>query len=156
MGRDGGTPESPPESLEAPAREACLRSVALSPGWPRGAALLTRTGRIFAGAQSRDPDGSVEACAERAAVYQALMAGSRSFSALLVRAGARGRGDGGPPCGACLQVLLEFSPGMRVWWGTSARPRGGKTVRELLPGAFGLDHLRRAVPLPRRRERAQS
>jgi cytidine deaminase len=146
-------PAPPPEILEEPARLACRRSSALSPDSPRGAALLTRSGQVFAAPESTDDSGGgVSACAERAAVYQAVMNGRSNFTALLLRGGKQGRGDAGPPCGLCLQVLLEFSPGARVWWGTATRPRGGMTVRELLPGAFGSEHLsNRERPSSRRR-----
>jgi cytidine deaminase len=131
-----------PEILEQPARLACRRSFTISPEGPRGAALLTASGNVYSAPEIVDPTGSgVGACAERAVVYHAVMGGDKAFTDLLVRGGRLGRGDAGPPCGACLQVLLEFSPEARVWWGTVIRPRGGMAVRELLPGAFGPDHL---------------
>lgn len=132
----------PPADLEAPAREACVRSQALGTRPPRGAALLTRSGHIFTAGELEDPPTSnAGACAERAAVFRAVVAGHRRFRSLLLRGGRHGRGDAGPPCGACLQVLMEFSPDLRVWWGTPVRPRGGVKVRQLLPGAFGAAHL---------------
>ncbi len=129
-----------PDELERPAATACRRSAALGSALHRGAALLAASGRIHASPEVPNESG-VGACAERVVVWQAVQAGDRRFRALLIRGGPGGSRDGGPPCGACLQVLAEFSPGMRIWWGTKSHPLGGLTVRELLPGAFGNSHL---------------
>lgn len=89
-------------------------------------------------------------CAERAAVYEALLSSAPKDTQLrrrldirevFLRGGVSGAEDAGPPCGACLQVLAEFAPQARVYWGTSRQPRGGVQVAELLPGAFTPSHL---------------
>ncbi|MEZ4651122.1 MAG: hypothetical protein R3E97_20500 [Candidatus Eisenbacteria bacterium] len=107
---------------------------------PRGAALLCRDGSVFAGAELGGGDG-VALSAERLAVYDAHLAGKAKFRVLLLRGGARGGQDAGPPTSATLQVLFEFAPDLVVHWGTKTNPQGGRTVRELLPGAFGSGHL---------------
>jgi cytidine deaminase len=133
---------SPPRALEAPAAAACRRSHALGCTHPRGAALLARGGRVVSAPEIPEPGlTGTGACAERAVAWRAVLEGRRCFTDLLLRGGRGGRGDAGRPCGACLQVLYEFGPRLRVWWGTPRRPRGGLSVRELLPGAFGPDHL---------------
>jgi cytidine deaminase len=146
-------------ALEDAARQACVRSRALGCRHPRGAALLTTAGAVHAAPEVPDTGGcAVGQCAERAALYAALMAGCKRFRLLLLRGGT-GRGDAGPPCGPCLQVLAEFAPGLRVFWGTAARPQGGLRVRELLPGAFGPGHLAEGSRRPRngrRRKEARS
>ncbi len=146
------SPESPPDALEEPARLASRQALRLSSGFPRGAALLTSKGTVFASPEMTDPHrGGVAMCAERAALYRAIMAGEKKgLRALLVRGGRTGRRDAGPPCGACLQVLAEFAPDLRVWWGTAASPRGGLPVRVLLPGAFNRNHMDNDVPPGRR------
>jgi cytidine deaminase len=103
--------------------------------------LLTARGEVFSAPEMADGDAGVGTCAERAALYRAVAEGHRRFRTLLIRSGQNGRGRGGPPCGACLQVLCEFSPGLRVFWGSPAHPEGGWTVRELLPGAFNSGHI---------------
>jgi cytidine deaminase len=126
-------------------RRASRRGATLHHLAPRAAALATPGGAVFTGCDIPGSDRTgVGTCAERAAVFQAVLAGRKRFRELLVRAGRSGARDGGPPCGACLQVLVEFSPAVRVWWGTEARPRGGITAAELLPAAFSGYHLRRA------------
>ena len=138
-GRRDDRPEKPPASLSQAARKACRRGAELSPRAPRGAALLTRAGNIYSGCDLAAPqETGLALCAERAAVIQAIMAGEKRYLALVLRAGHDGTEDSGIPCGACLQVLAEFSPAVRIFWGTGVRPRGGLRARELLPGAFRL------------------
>jgi cytidine deaminase len=133
---------SPPPVLEAAATAACRRSHALGCTRPRGSALLARGGHVVSAPEIPEPGlTGTGACAERVGAWRAVIDGRRGFTDLLLRGGRDGRGDAGPPCGACLQVLYEFSPHLRIWWGTPRRPRGGRCVRELLPGAFGPDHL---------------
>lgn len=130
-------PDLFPAELAEHARRACLASRRTTSGLPRGAALLTSRGVIVAAPQTDDPANSGAAvCAERMAIYQAVLAGHRRFRALMIRGGVAGRGKGGPPCGACLQVLAEFSPNTRIWWGTARHPEGGFSVGDLLPDAF--------------------
>ncbi len=135
------SPDAFPPSLERAARRACRRSEALGTIEPRGAALLTSSGGVFAASDLPESPGSAPVCAERAAVWRAVHAGERDFRALVIRGGADGLDDGGPPCGPCLQVLYEFSPGASVWWGTAREPKGGLTVRALIPDAFRGAHL---------------
>ena len=67
-----------------------------------GAALLTESGKVYTGANIENAAYPSSMCAERVALYKAVSAGERFFSALAVTA---------VPCGACLQVLSEFSVG---------------------------------------------
>lgn len=138
--------------LDRVARAAARRSHALAndapaaPGvaspsrGPRGAALLAGNGAVFPGTELGGEEG-VALSAERLAIYAAHMAGETRFRHLVLRGGARGGQDAGPPTSATLQVLFELAPELVVHWGTKARPKGGQTVRELLPGAFGSGHL---------------
>jgi cytidine deaminase len=98
---------------------------------------VTASGRIIAAPEMADPGDGTGGCAERTAILRAVLARQRRAVELHLAGDAGGRNDAGPPCGRCLQILFEFSPGLRVYWGTPARPEGGWTVRELLPGAFG-------------------
>jgi cytidine deaminase len=135
-------PGSPYPALEALAAAACRRSRALGCIRLRGAALLARGGRVVSAPEIPEPGFTgTGTCAKRTAAWRAVIEGRRGCTDLLLRGGRNGRGDADPPCGACLQVLYEFSPRLRVWWGTPQRPRGGLSVREPLPGAFGTDHL---------------
>lgn len=97
-----------------------------------GAALLTSTGRVFLGANVENAAFPTTMCAERVAVFNAVVGGERQFTAIVVATR-----NGGSPCGSCRQVLAEF--GLDTW--VIAVDETGKinlqsSVGELLPGAF--------------------
>jgi cytidine deaminase len=100
-----------------------------------GAALLTRTGEIIAGANVESASYGLTCCAERVALFKALTSGKKNFVALAVVARAPG---GAMPCGACRQLLAEFAPRALVWVADSQALKKIRefSVRELLPAAF--------------------
>jgi len=100
-----------------------------------GAALMTKAGKIIAGANVESASYGLTCCAERVALFNGLTSGKRHFVAVAVVA----RIKGGPmPCGACRQLLAEYAPGARVYVADSRALEEIRefTVRELLPGAF--------------------
>jgi cytidine deaminase len=100
-----------------------------------GAALLAEDGSIYSGANVESASFGLTCCAERVALFSALAAGARRFTALAIVA----RIEGGPmPCGACRQLLAEYAPEVSVWICDSNTPRqvGEFSVRELLPNPF--------------------
>ena len=66
---------------------------------------------MFSGCNVENASYGLTICAERNAVFQAVAAGEREFTAIAIVARAKGKVR---PCGACLQVLAEFAPGIRV------------------------------------------
>src|SRR3989339_260727 len=90
-----------------------------------GAALLSDGGKIFCGANVENASYGLTLCAERAAVAAAVAAGSRKFVAAAIAWNRKGRVS---PCGACRQVLSEFSPRLVI---ITAGARGNITVRKL-------------------------
>ena len=78
-------------------------------------------------------------CAERNAVHTAVVRGSLRIAAVAV---VGPNEDPSWPCGACRQVLHEFGPDMLVISEGSSGTREERTLRELLPDAFGPDDLR--------------
>ena len=104
-----------------------------------GAAIRTRRGKIHSGANVENASYGLTVCAERCAVFAAVAAGdTRDYEAIAIVI------DGPElpsPCGACRQVLWEFSPDTRVLLATTGGLRRATTLRELLPDAFGPDRL---------------
>lgn len=104
-----------------------------------GAAIRTRRGKIHSGANVENASYGLTVCAERCAVFAAVAAGdTRDYEAIAIVI------DGPElpsPCGACRQVLWEFSPDTRVLLATTGGLRKATTLRELLPDAFGPDRL---------------
>ncbi len=98
-----------------------------------GAALLTETGRVFTGVNVENAAYPTSMCAERSAVFSAVTAGERQFSAIAVATD-----NAGSPCGSCRQVLAEFNLEMPVYLVDAAgKVRIETSVAELLPYAFG-------------------
>ncbi|MGA9120550.1 MAG: cytidine deaminase [Bacteroidota bacterium] len=76
-----------------------------------GAALLTESGEIFEGCNVENSSYSLTICAERNAVFQAVMSGHTSFRSIAISSDDHAFLS---PCGACRQVLSEFSPSMEI------------------------------------------
>jgi cytidine deaminase len=76
-----------------------------------GAALLTKSGKIFTGCNVENLSFGLTICAERAAVAAAISAGERDFAAIAVAADSD---EPAVPCGACRQVLAEFNPSLQI------------------------------------------
>ena len=103
--------------------------------YPVGAAVLTSQGRLFAGCNVENASYGLSMCAERAAIYHAVAGGHDSIAAVAVAASAA------RPCGACRQVLFEFSDKDTALYlvdvGEGGRRRVERsTVFKLLPKAF--------------------
>lgn len=78
-------------------------------GFHVGAALLTKSGKVYTGCNIENASYSPTVCAERTAVFKAVSEGEREFSAIAVVGGQNGEINGVcPPCGVCRQVLAEF------------------------------------------------
>ncbi len=101
-----------------------------------GAALLTEDGQLFSGCNVENSSYGLSNCAERTATFAAVAAGQRRFVALAVAT------EGGySPCGACRQVLAEFSDDLPILI-VDTRSEGRVdevTLAELLPRRFHLE-----------------
>jgi cytidine deaminase len=99
------------QALVDAARQAREHSYSPYSGFRVGAALLTADGRMFTGTNVENASFGLSICAERTAVFKAVTAGVKKFTAIAICA------DGPkptPPCGACRQVLVEFAPRLTV------------------------------------------
>jgi cytidine deaminase len=105
--------------------------------YPVGAALRTKSGKVFTGVNVENAAYPTSMCAERTAVFKAVSEGEREFDAIAVVTD-----NGGSPCGACRQVLAEFGLDTTV---LIANGEGEllqeTTVKDLLPGAFTPEQL---------------
>jgi cytidine deaminase len=98
-----------------------------------GAAILEKTGKVFTGCNIENSSFGLTICAERVAIFNAVSSGHRNIEAV----GIVSDGILCFPCGACLQVIYEFSKAAVVIVGR----RGEyvvKSVLELLPFGFDL------------------
>jgi cytidine deaminase len=120
------------------ARAARERAYALYSGFPVGAALLGRSGRVYTGCNVENAAYPLTTCAERGAVVKAVSEGERKFEAIAVVTAT-----GATPCGACRQILREFSPAgdLRVLVADLEGHVHVYTIGELLPAGFTPDQL---------------
>ena len=100
-----------------------------------GAALLTKSGKVYTGVNVENASYGLTNCAERVAVGKAVSEGHRKFQAIAVVAPSAALS----PCGACRQVLAEFGECVVI----CADSRNTRRLRihllsELLPHAFKL------------------
>ena len=102
-----------------------------------GAALLTKSGRIYTGCNIENSSYSATCCAERTALFAAVAAGEREFEAIAIAGGHHGKLEGVcNPCGVCRQALTEFcEPAFPVLLVT-AEGYEEHTLGELFPGFF--------------------
>ena len=127
-----------PQNLLALAAEASHNSYSPYSKFPVGAALLTTNGKVFTGTNVENASFGLTNCAERTALFTAVAAGSRNFTAIAIVAG----GQQMPyPCGACRQVLSEFCPAsLRVYVASleDISRFQEMTLGDLLPKTFKL------------------
>lgn len=105
-----------------------------------GAALLTKSGRVFAGCNIENAAFSPTICAERAALAQAVSAGERAFAAIAIVGSGEGTVNTLPtsPCGVCRQALFEFAgPDLRVILARSETDWQEYSLGQLMPLGFG-------------------
>lgn len=124
-------------------REAiAAREMSYSPysGFMVGAALLTKSGKIYKGCNIENAGYSPTNCAERTAFFKAVSEGEREFSAIAVAGWANGGTPGyAYPCGVCRQVMMEFChpDTFRVLVGSSETDYREHTLAKILPHGFG-------------------
>ena len=95
--------------LIASAKQAAKKAYAPYSNFTVGAALLTKSGKIYLGCNIENSSFSVTNCAERTALFSAVADGEREFEAIAI-VGGKGGNLSEPclPCGVCRQALSEF------------------------------------------------
>lgn len=75
-----------------------------------GAALLTKTGKLYHGCNVENSAYGPTNCAERTAFFTAVCDGEREFSKIAIVGGMDDTDGSKPcaPCGVCRQVMAEF------------------------------------------------
>ena len=114
-----------------------------------GAALLTRSGRVFTGCNIENASFSPPICAERAALAAAVSAGEREFDAIAIVGSMEGKVNTLPtsPCGVCRQARFEFGGyGLRVILAKSEEDYQELPLGRLLPLGFGPANVEHCPP----------
>ncbi len=116
------------------AKEASEKAYAEYSGYRVGAALLTQTGKIFTGCNVENASYSLTNCAERTAIFKAVSEGEREFVSMAVYVQSEKLF---PPCGACRQVIAEFSDDMTIIYANESKIVKSD-IKKLLPESFKL------------------
>ena len=81
-------------------------------GFCVGAALLTKSGKIYTGCNIENAAYSPTNCAERTAFFKAVSEGEKEFVAIAIVGGNKDAKENElklcAPCGVCRQVMMEF------------------------------------------------
>lgn len=125
------------QSLINLAREARKFAYAPYSKYSVGAALRTKSGRIYTGANIENAAYPQTMCAERVAIFKAVSEGETEFEMIAVVTD-----NGGSPCGGCRQVMAEFGLNTIVLFADGdGNIKNEMTVSDLLPEAFTPAHL---------------
>ena len=107
-----------------------------------GAAIRSASGKVYVGCNVENvayPEGT---CADAGAIAAMVAAGETQLTEVYVIADSP---SPVPPCGGCRQKLAEFGAGATsVILATTDGAEQATTIAQLLPGAFGSDHMERS------------
>lgn len=134
------------KALIEAARKAATDAYAPYSDYQVGAALLFEDGAVITGSNVENASYGLALCAETVAVARAFGEGRRGGLVAVAVVGPEDKGDGSPitPCGRCRQVMNELAslggtdPVVLCVGNDEVR---SVTLSELLPHAFGPDHL---------------
>jgi cytidine deaminase len=122
------------DELRAEAREAMSHAYAPYSGYPVGVAARVDDGRTVSGCNVENASYGLGLCAECGLVSDLQRTGGGRLTHFTC---VDGKGDILVPCGRCRQLLYEFGgPALLV-----ETPAGILPLSEMLPQAFGPDHL---------------
>ena len=130
--------ETAAAALVAAAREAQEAAYAPYSNFTVGAAVLLSDGTVYRGCNIENASFGLTVCAERVAIFHAVAAGRIDIAAIAVSTSAPKLGK---PCGACRQVIAEFSRAdnpIVVISTTQSGLSATETITDLLPDSFTL------------------
>ncbi len=97
-----------------------------------GAALLTKSGKVYTGCNIENSSYGATICAERVAFTKAISEGELEFEAIAVASNLK---DFTYPCGICRQFMSEWGLDIKLVTRSGDKVRV-HTIGELLPEAF--------------------
>ncbi|MCD4713747.1 MAG: cytidine deaminase [Clostridiales bacterium] len=101
-----------------------------------GAALLTKSGKVYTGCNVEIASLGATNCAERTAIFKAISEGEKVYTAIAVVSSSK---DFTYPCGICRQVIVEFGKDIDIIVAKDYDYEVYK-IDELLPHSFtGID-----------------
>ncbi len=110
-----------------------------------GAALLSKSGKVYHGCNIESASYTPTICAERTAFSKAVSEGETQFDAICIIGGKKGNIENFTyPCGVCRQVMMEFcDPAtFKIIIAKSLTEYQTYTLAQLLPFGFGPSDLK--------------
>jgi cytidine deaminase len=98
-----------------------------------GAALLTKSGKIYTGCNIENSSYSLTVCAERTALFKAVSEGEKKFLAMVISTDVK---DFISPCGACRQVISDLAGDIDIVLTNGVGKTKIMRMKELLPHPF--------------------
>lgn len=117
------------------AKEASKKAYAPYSRYKVGAALLTDNNTIYTGCNMENASYSLTVCAERNAIAKAVCNGDKKFRVMVIYVDSLKLS---PPCGACRQVMAEFSDNMKIIYANRTKCICA-AIDELLPQKFSME-----------------
>ena len=117
------------------AREALKKAYAPYSHYRVGAALLTKSGKIFTGCNIENASYGLTVCAERVALWKAVSSGETEFKQMTIVASTNKIPY---PCGACRQVMYEFAPHITFCLVAKSGKMVYRKLSGLLPDPFNM------------------
>ena len=111
-----------------------------------GAALVTKSGKIYHGCNIENAAYTPTNCAERTAFFKAVYDGEREFEKIAIVGGAEGTEADVlcAPCGVCRQIMMEFCDPdeFKIILANGEGRHLELTLKEMFPYGFGPESLR--------------
>ena len=118
------------------AEQARLKAYTPYSNFKVGAALLSKSGKVYLGCNIENASYTPTNCAERTAFFKAISEGEREFEKIAVVGGKDSPAEFTAPCGVCRQVMAEFcDDNFTVILGNSNNLKV-YTLKQILPFAF--------------------
>ncbi|MGN1418211.1 MAG: cytidine deaminase [Acutalibacteraceae bacterium] len=125
------------------AKKAAEFAYAPYSGYTVGAALLSKSGKIYTGCNIENAAYSPTNCAERTAFFKAISDGEKDFCAIAVVGGYKLQfKDYFFPCGLCRQVMREFcTDDFQIILGKDDDEFKTMSLLDLLPHSFSANNI---------------
>lgn len=128
-----------PTELTTAARAARERAFAPYSKFKVGAAIRTKSGKIYTGGNIESASYGLTVCAERVAIWKAISEGEKDFEEIAVVVDTP---ELTPPCGACRQIIWEFAADIPVVLANLDGDTETLSMKDLLPRAFDTKFLK--------------
>ncbi|MEL7646744.1 MAG: cytidine deaminase [Sedimentibacter sp.] len=120
------------------AMEAREKSYSPYSNFKVGAAVYTKSGKIFTGCNIESASYTPTICAERVAIAKSVSEGYKDIEKIAVVGSDKKISF---PCGVCRQMIREFGSDVKIICAKSIDSYEVHTLEELLPNSFGPEDL---------------